>query len=432
MKSAGRVLIALGVAFGLVIPVAAPSQANEGDVHSMDVISSHMWAQPPYGSYSLRELSVMAVNNSGFSLTNSAVNVTYFDSAHQQIGSPRWTYYDMLSVVAPGEVLAFMTSPPREAAYYTVNAVAGLETTRHANRNFRLNSKELGPPDSQGYRWYHASVTNLNRTAASRVAMQVICYNSDGISTFSGPTFPEDLAPGATTSLGHQIGPDDPACTGPSYVTIDAESEPSVPVGPPSAPSGVTATAIGGPGSGLVNVTWNAPADTGGLGVTQYEVTSSPGSSGCTTVGAQSCIVRGLRGGTSYVFAVRARNSLYVGEFSGQSASVTPAPAPPKPPVTKPVPKKPSRVARATITYPRHGQARLALIPGYLGYPAQVVYKIRITGKNNNKYGPEVSTSWPVYYFNGITKGAVYRVQIVVANKTGRSAPVTIVLKSNK
>lgn len=66
---------------------------------------------------------------------------------------------------------------------------------------------------------------------------------------------------------------------------------------------------------GQVPVTWSVPGDAGGLPITGYSVTASPGGATCSTlVGVDpdplSCTVTGLTNGTAYNFEVRARNAL--------------------------------------------------------------------------------------------------------------------------
>lgn len=73
----------------------------------------------------------------------------------------------------------------------------------------------------------------------------------------------------------------------------------------PSPPKAVTAVA----GDGQVTVHWKKPRRTGGTKIVQYRVTSIPGNKTCTTGGTLSCTVKGLNNGTSYRFAVVAKNA---------------------------------------------------------------------------------------------------------------------------
>lgn len=89
----------------------------------------------------------------------------------------------------------------------------------------------------------------------------------------------------------------------------------------PSAPQGVTAKATG---TRSAYVRWTPPVSNGGLPITGYTVTASPGGKTCTTTTATTCSIKGLTQGVSYNFTVAATNS--DGTGSGTvSGSVTPS-----------------------------------------------------------------------------------------------------------
>ena len=102
-----------------------------------------------------------------------------------------------------------------------------------------------------------------------------------------------------------------------------AASAAVTPVSVPGAPTGVSAD----PGDGQASVSFTAPADSGGLPITSYTVTSSPGGLTATCPGSP-CVVSGLTDGTSYTFTVHATNSEGDSAESGASAAVTPASLP--------------------------------------------------------------------------------------------------------
>jgi hypothetical protein len=90
--------------------------------------------------------------------------------------------------------------------------------------------------------------------------------------------------------------------------------------GAPGAPTIGTATRSA---SQSIQVTFSAPANTGGSSITSYTVTSSPGS--LTGTGASSPItVTGLTNGTNYTFTVTATNSYGTSVASSASNSATP------------------------------------------------------------------------------------------------------------
>lgn len=86
-------------------------------------------------------------------------------------------------------------------------------------------------------------------------------------------------------------------------------------------------------------VTWKRPRSTGGLPITRYTVTSSPGGLTCSSSAATRCTIRGLRAGTSYVFTVIAVNRKGPGAAARTNTVTMPAPpAPPSAPAPAPPP----------------------------------------------------------------------------------------------
>ncbi|MXQ65788.1 hypothetical protein GQ466_17330 [Actinomadura rayongensis] len=104
-----------------------------------------------------------------------------------------------------------------------------------------------------------------------------------------------------------------------------AASPPSAgvtPVGPPGAPTAVSASA----GNTTATLTWKAPADNGGRPITSYTVTAKPGGKTATVVGGKTtATVTGLKNGQPYTLTVTAANSTGTGTESAASRVVTPA-----------------------------------------------------------------------------------------------------------
>jgi uncharacterized repeat protein (TIGR02543 family) len=95
----------------------------------------------------------------------------------------------------------------------------------------------------------------------------------------------------------------------------------------PESPTAITSVAID---SASALVSWQAPEVNGGSAITEYVATSNAGQS-CTTV-TTSCTITGLIAGTSYTFAVVARNTIGASTQSVRTASLTTS-APPEAPV---------------------------------------------------------------------------------------------------
>lgn len=125
----------------------------------------------------------------------------------------------------------------------------------------------------------------------------------------------------ATNSAG--IGPASAPSTPSRFTT-----KPSAPRSAHAATSGTTST-----------IRWKRPAESGGLRIVRYEVTSSPGSLTCTTQGT-SCSIDGLSYATKYRFAVRAINGRGASP-AGVTPTITTALPPPPPPAPTPTPVAP-------------------------------------------------------------------------------------------
>jgi chitodextrinase len=100
-------------------------------------------------------------------------------------------------------------------------------------------------------------------------------------------------------------------------------SDPSAAVLVPATLPGAPRDLNGQPGANQVHLTWQPPADTGGLDITGYGVWRRIGTSGTwiaitanTGTPATNYTVTGLTAGTEYQFAIRARNTLGYGAYT--------------------------------------------------------------------------------------------------------------------
>lgn len=163
----------------------------------------------------------------------------------------------------------------------------------------------------------------------------------------------------------------------------------------PGAPVDVRATA----GSGEVALGWSAPASDGGLPITGYTVTASPGGAQCSTrVGVDTnplaCMITGLTNGSSYTFEVTATNALGQGPGT-QTAVVSPGAAL--------VPLTPVRIADTRVgqpvafpadKQPQAGGTTLQVpVAGNFGVPADAA----AVSLNVTVVGPSVSGYVTVY-----------------------------------
>jgi len=85
----------------------------------------------------------------------------------------------------------------------------------------------------------------------------------------------------------------------------------------PGAPTDVNAV----PGDGQVEVSWNAPLDTGGLVITGFTATAFPGGASCASA-TTSCVITGLTNGDTYSITVTATNAVGTSDPS-DAVSVT-------------------------------------------------------------------------------------------------------------
>lgn len=106
--------------------------------------------------------------------------------------------------------------------------------------------------------------------------------------------------------------------------TSSTASEAVTPLGAPDAPGAPTVSEVS---NSQATLSWVAPVNNGGSSVTEYTVTSTPGSLSCT-VTVLTCTLSGLTNGEAYTFTVKAKNSINYGAESVPSTTATPRTTP--------------------------------------------------------------------------------------------------------
>jgi titin len=177
-------------------------------------------------------------------------------------------------------------------------------------------------------------------------------------------------------------------------------SSPVTPATVPDAPTSVTGVS----GNAEVTVSWTAPYN-GGSAITNYRITSSPGSftadvSGNVTIG----IVTGLTNGTAYTFTVVATNTAGNSLASFASSPVTP----------ETVPSAPTNVVGVL----GNTEVTVSWTASYDGGSAITNYRIT---SNTGEYTDVGNVTTGVV--TGLTNGTPYTFTVVATNKNGDSLP---------
>lgn len=262
-------------------------------------------------------------------------------------------YYfeDVVTVKAGADVVVGMgqhegCTNDQEAVFYAENApathnIAGLGgtfvlgddarlivTNETGSAKFRFNQRYVNDADIGGLPSFGVSIMTVNGKVIA------------GPDAQGKVELGELLVPGVNQVPASMVGLDDPDDP------LDPEDRVSVPVPagtmnyraskltheprPPSPPLAVTAIALrtgSGSTNGAARVQWTAPAQLGGLPITEYVVRASGnGGQTCTSSGALECIVVGLNGNgtTNYTFTVTAANTAGLSPASAASASIAP------------------------------------------------------------------------------------------------------------
>jgi uncharacterized protein (TIGR02145 family) len=167
----------------------------------------------------------------------------------------------------------------------------------------------------------------------------------------------------------------------------------------PGAPTGVVATA----GVASASVAFMAPSSTGGIAITGYKVTSSPGS--IIAMGTSSPInVTGLTNGTAYTFTVVATNAVGSSAASAASSAVTPASTVPGAPTGV---AATAGVASASVTFTAPTSNGGSVITGYT--------------VTSSPGGITATGATSPINVTGLTNGTAYTFTVVATNAVGNS-----------
>lgn len=189
------------------------------------------------------------------------------------------------------------------------------------------------------------------------------------------------------------------------YRTVNGiEPYTSIPTTPPSAPTAVTGLF----GDALVRVSWRAPLYGGGVALSGYTVTASPGGRTCSTTVALTCTVSSLTNGVAYSFSVTAANALGVSAPSLRSSFVTPATKPSAPTivVTRPLTK---------------GFQLIVSAPLNNGGSPIVTYEYSLNGGAQWRHRARGTTS-RILNIAGLLADHTYRLRVRAVNEAGPGA----------
>lgn len=204
---------------------------------------------------------------------------------------------------------------------------------------------------------------------------------------------------GLTNGVTYQIsvraqnaaGLSDPALSGP-VVLLTAPGAPRAPIASPRSRALVAA--------------WAGPLSNGGLAISRYVATASPGGRSCATAGARTCTITGLVNGMSYRVTVRAVNARGLGVASTSSAAVCVG-----------APTAPRAVA---IGRPSSSRTTVAWSPpAYLNAGSVRSYQVRWSS-NGTAWTAWTSTATRrALSRTGLLRGRTYWVQVRAVNVSG-------------
>jgi uncharacterized repeat protein (TIGR02543 family) len=184
--------------------------------------------------------------------------------------------------------------------------------------------------------------------------------------------------------------------------SASAASSAVIPATVPDAPTSVSAAVTT---AGASTVSFTGPLNNGGVALTGFTVTSSPGGFTCTAAAnATSCVISGLTNGTAYTFTVIATNEIGNSVASSATTSVIPQTA---------------ASAPTTITATAgDGQASVAFSGAVANGSTIASYTVQAYDSNGNAVSGATCTSSTSHCtVTGLTNGSSYTFK-VVANST--------------
>ncbi|MBW3546662.1 MAG: fibronectin type III domain-containing protein [Actinobacteria bacterium] len=373
-------LVVTALALLGVLPAAPahadhPSPLNATQINSLagsrTAVEANLAAQIVVqinGERAARGLPPLTVNQFG---ANVAFSNSYHNRASGCVGSGCHMSQEEWNA-------AYGSGPPSMRAE---NVTAGpfYSTTGATTRAFM---------NSDGHRW------NILRRSPDLVGVGVAC-TADG-----GMWVTHQFLVSSVARYGIDDGAAAPA-TNPIATSAGAGSGCWV---PPSAPTGVSATA----GNASATVSWGAPSHNGGSPVTGYVVTpfvgATPGTPRTFASTVTSQAIAGLTNGTAYTFTVAAINATGTGSPSIASNAVTPGTVPAAPPYAPLSPARlmDTRPGQATVDGAFAGGGSIAggsstsvTVTGRGGVPATGVGAVVLNVTAVGPTAPSHLTVWP-------------------------------------
>ncbi|OYV64238.1 MAG: hypothetical protein B7X07_06935 [Actinobacteria bacterium 21-64-8] len=258
---------------------------------------------------------VLAIQASSTSSSSGTTSSTSSGTSQATVGTVGTS--DYIKAVATGQgqvIVSSYSSNPLSSVVSSVSGTTAYDVRVTPGSSFSAIDITVCGVAGGSVEWYNATTGRLESVSPAPVATSPAgCYDVH-LTPTSSPTSLE-------SSL---------------FGTVFLVVPPSVT--PPSSGGGGYTVTTPGPvtnvvaaySAGSLKVTWNAPSNDGGSPITSYLATASPGGEQCTTT-STSCTFTNLAIGTSYTFAVVARNAAGAGAASPPSAQIVAALVPSAP-----------------------------------------------------------------------------------------------------